>query len=62
MERKLERNEITSLQGKATVSSPNYAILDKLKREMMKLKETKVGEILKCNKTAASATPIHPNN
>ncbi|KAH8232161.1 hypothetical protein KR032_001142, partial [Drosophila birchii] len=36
-EKKLEEQEITVLQSKAAVNQPNYAILDKLKCEMLKL-------------------------
>ncbi|KAI8045861.1 microprocessor complex subunit DGCR8 isoform X2 [Drosophila gunungcola] len=36
-EKKLEEQEITVLQSKAAVNQPNYAILDKLKTEMLKL-------------------------
>ncbi|XP_017073380.1 microprocessor complex subunit DGCR8 [Drosophila eugracilis] len=36
-EKKLEEQEITVLQSKAAVNQPNYAILDKLKSEMLKL-------------------------
>lgn len=38
-EKKLEEQEITLLQSKAAVNSPNFAILDKLKLELKKLKE-----------------------
>ncbi|BES93932.1 Double-stranded RNA Hypothetical protein motif [Nesidiocoris tenuis] len=38
-ERKHEEQEITMLQSKASLNSPNYAILDKLKSEMTKLHE-----------------------
>uniref|UniRef100_A0A0K8TAT9 Microprocessor complex subunit DGCR8 n=2 Tax=Lygus hesperus TaxID=30085 RepID=A0A0K8TAT9_LYGHE len=38
-ERKHEEQEITMLQSKASLNSPNYAILKKLKSEMMKLHE-----------------------
>ena len=34
-----EEQQITLLQSKATVNSPNYAILDKLREEMGKLQE-----------------------
>ncbi|XP_022901035.2 microprocessor complex subunit DGCR8 [Onthophagus taurus] len=37
-EKKLEEQEITLLQSKAAVNSPNFAILDKLKLELRKLK------------------------
>ncbi|KAL3289749.1 hypothetical protein HHI36_023146 [Cryptolaemus montrouzieri] len=37
--KKLEEQEITLLQSKAAVNSPNFAILDKLKLELNKLKE-----------------------
>ncbi|BFF92168.1 microprocessor complex subunit DGCR8 [Drosophila madeirensis] len=36
-EKKLEEQEITVLQSKAAVNQPNYAILEKLKTEMLKL-------------------------
>ncbi|ALC45974.1 pasha [Drosophila busckii] len=36
-EKKLEEQEITVLQSKAAVNQPNYAILEKLKMEMLKL-------------------------
>lgn len=38
-EKKQEEQEITVLQTRAAVNQPNYAILDKLKLEMVKLKE-----------------------
>lgn len=38
-EKKQEEQEITVLQTRAAVNQPNYAILDKLKTEMQKLKE-----------------------
>lgn len=38
-EKKLEEQEITLLQSKAAVNSPNFAILDKLSLELFKLKE-----------------------
>lgn len=38
-EKKQEEQEITILQNQAAVNQPNYAILDKLKTEMMKLKD-----------------------
>lgn len=38
-EKKQEEQEITLLQSKAAVNSPNFAILDKLRKEMMKLRE-----------------------
>jgi microprocessor complex subunit DGCR8 len=38
-EKKQEEQEITILQNQAAVNQPNYAILDKLKTEMSKLKE-----------------------
>jgi microprocessor complex subunit DGCR8 len=41
-EKKQEEQEITLLQSKASINSPNFAILDKLKSEMRKLKEIKV--------------------
>ncbi|XP_014242803.1 microprocessor complex subunit DGCR8 [Cimex lectularius] len=40
-EKKQEEQEITMLQSKASLNSPNYAILDKLKTEMMKLHKEK---------------------
>lgn len=40
-EKKQEEQEITVLQTRAAVNQPNYAILDKLKLEMLKLKEMK---------------------
>lgn len=40
-EKKQEEQEITVLQTRAAVNQPNYAILDKLKSEMVKLKEMK---------------------
>ncbi|KDR19996.1 microprocessor complex subunit DGCR8 isoform X2 [Zootermopsis nevadensis] len=40
-EKKQEEQEITLLQSKASINSPNFAILDKLKSEMRKLKEIK---------------------
>uniref|UniRef100_A0A182IU07 Uncharacterized protein n=1 Tax=Anopheles atroparvus TaxID=41427 RepID=A0A182IU07_ANOAO len=38
-EKKQEEQEITVLQSKAAINQPNYAILEKLKREMSKLEE-----------------------
>lgn len=38
-EKKQEEQEITQLQSKAAVNSPNYAILQKLRTEMGKLKD-----------------------
>lgn len=38
-EKKLEEQEITVLQSKAAINQPNYAILDKLRLEMEKLKD-----------------------
>lgn len=38
-EKKMEEQEITLLQSKAAINSPNFAILDKLKLELSKLKE-----------------------
>ncbi|KAJ3653070.1 hypothetical protein Zmor_018987 [Zophobas morio] len=38
-EKKLEEQEITLLQSKAAINSPNFAILDKLKLELSKLSE-----------------------
>ncbi|CAG9559403.1 unnamed protein product [Danaus chrysippus] len=38
-EKKLEEQQITLLQDKARQNEPNYAVLDKLRHEMMKLKE-----------------------
>ena len=40
-EKKQEEQEITVLQNQAAVNQPNYAILNKLKTEMVKLKEIK---------------------
>lgn len=40
-EKKQEEQEITVLQNQAAVNQPNYAILNKLKTEMAKLKEAK---------------------
>ncbi|KAK5648513.1 hypothetical protein RI129_003405 [Pyrocoelia pectoralis] len=40
-EKKLEEQEITLLQSKAAINSPNFAILNKLKHELRKLKETR---------------------
>nr|WDW26282.1 pasha [Amrasca biguttula biguttula] len=40
-EKKQEEQEITSLQSKAAQNQPNYAILNKLRTEMLKLKEKK---------------------
>lgn len=41
-EKKQEEQEITLLQSKASINSPNFAILDKLKTEMRKLRDIKV--------------------
>ncbi|XP_044261314.1 microprocessor complex subunit DGCR8 [Tribolium madens] len=38
-EKKLEEQEITLLQSKAAINSPNFAILDKLKLELSKLRD-----------------------
>ncbi|XP_037948587.1 microprocessor complex subunit DGCR8-like isoform X1 [Teleopsis dalmanni] len=38
-EKKMEEQEITVLQSKAAINQPNYAILDKLRTEMLKLVE-----------------------
>ncbi|OWR47814.1 putative double-stranded binding protein [Danaus plexippus plexippus] len=38
-EKKLEEQQITLLQDKARQNEPNYAVLDKLRHEMIKLKE-----------------------
>lgn len=38
-EKKMEEQEITSLQSKAAVNQPNHAILNKLKIELSKLRE-----------------------
>uniref|UniRef100_A0A1I8P6W7 DRBM domain-containing protein n=1 Tax=Stomoxys calcitrans TaxID=35570 RepID=A0A1I8P6W7_STOCA len=38
-EKKQEEQEITVLQSKAAINQPNYAILDKLRMEMLKLSE-----------------------
>lgn len=38
-EKKQEEQEITTLQSKASLNQPNFAILKKLRTEMMKLKE-----------------------
>ncbi|KAL9895841.1 microprocessor complex subunit DGCR8 isoform X1 [Glossina fuscipes] len=38
-EKKMEEQEITVLQSKAAINQPNYAILNKLKAEMLKLAE-----------------------
>lgn len=36
-EKKQEEQQITTLQSKASANSPNWAILEKLKQEMLKL-------------------------
>ena len=41
-EKKQEEQQITLLQSKGAVNAPNYAILDKLRTEMTKLKEIRV--------------------
>ncbi|XP_046385920.1 microprocessor complex subunit DGCR8 [Ischnura elegans] len=41
-EKKQEEQEITLLQSKASVNSPNFAILAKLKQEMKKLRDMRV--------------------
>lgn len=38
-EKKIEEQEITLLQSRAAVNSPNFAILDKLKLELSKVSE-----------------------
>ena len=45
-EKKQEEQQITLLQSKAAVNAPNYAILDKLRAEMLKLKQIRVGYLL----------------
>ncbi|XP_054280842.1 microprocessor complex subunit DGCR8-like [Macrosteles quadrilineatus] len=40
-EKKQEEQEITRLQSKASLNQPNFAILEKLRSEMLKLKEKK---------------------
>jgi microprocessor complex subunit DGCR8 len=42
-EKKLEEQEITQLQTLAKINSPNYAILNKLKAELEKLYQKRVG-------------------
>lgn len=42
-EKKMEEQEITLLQSKAAVNSPNFAILNKLKTEMRKLERKRIG-------------------
>ena len=44
-EKKQEEQEITVLQSKAAINQPNYAILDKLKLEMNKLRDRRVAII-----------------
>jgi len=39
-EKKQEEQEITALQSKAAINQPNYAILNKLKKEMMKISDS----------------------
>lgn len=41
-EKKQEEQEITILQSKAAINQPNYAILNKLKEEMTKLRAKQV--------------------
>ncbi|KAL1130323.1 hypothetical protein AAG570_013261, partial [Ranatra chinensis] len=41
-EKKQEEQEITMLQSKASLNSPNYAILEKLKAEMLKIQDESV--------------------
>lgn len=43
-EKKQEEQQITTLQSKASANSPNWAILNKLKEEMSKLKDKKKTE------------------
>ncbi|XP_052122443.1 microprocessor complex subunit DGCR8 isoform X2 [Frankliniella occidentalis] len=40
-EKKIEEQEITTLQNRAAANQPNYAILDKLKEAMIKLAESR---------------------
>lgn len=47
-EKREDEKHITELQGSATSHRPNYAILNKLKEEMIKLKERMVCIILCC--------------
>ncbi|CAH1153607.1 unnamed protein product [Phaedon cochleariae] len=41
-EKKMEEQEITSLQSKAAVNQPNYAILNKLHMELGKLRDSRI--------------------
>jgi hypothetical protein len=41
-EKKQEEQQITLLQSKAAVNAPNYAILNKLRQEMLKLRQMRV--------------------
>ena len=43
-EKKQEEQQITTLQSKATANSPNYAILNKLHKEMRRLREQEAKE------------------
>ncbi|XP_055374261.1 microprocessor complex subunit DGCR8 [Condylostylus longicornis] len=51
-EKKQEEQEITALQSKAAINQPNYAILNKLKKEMTKLAESQ-----KAMKSLGTFTP-----
>lgn len=42
-EKKQEEQEITLLQANAAQNQPNTSIINKLKQEMLKLREMKVG-------------------
>lgn len=41
-EKKIEEQEITTLQNRAAANQPNWAILEKLKDAMLKLEESRV--------------------
>jgi hypothetical protein len=44
-EKKQEEQQITLLQSKAAVNAPNHAILNKLREEMLKLRQMRVRNI-----------------
>jgi microprocessor complex subunit DGCR8 len=67
-EKKQEEQEITVLQTHAAVNQPNYAILDKLKIEMLKLKdmpkctESTIGKLSIPVLPSTSSVALNPNS
>jgi len=63
-EKKQEEQEITTLQSRASANSPNWAILNKLKEAMLKLKERNVsdgsehiGKLVRCRQIGVRYSP-----